>query len=151
MSQSKPNDKDTTRGGPNVPKWMLLVLVGFFAVYTATVLLTGEPSYLIPVLILAVLVGLYAVTNRILTKRVIQRDGSMENAMSDNEDPVPSAHLIPDSETPLGDTPEAHDEISPHDLPIGHPGRQEAEEQAAGLKGTTGGNEDPGKVGERAR
>jgi hypothetical protein len=47
--------------------------------------------------------------------------------------------VTPDDETDLGDTPEAHDEISPHDLPKGHPGRQEAEREA-GEKGTTEGN-----------
>lgn len=48
--------------------------------------------------------------------------------------------VTPDDETPLGDTPEAHDEISPHDLPLGHPGRQAAERQAGGEQGTTRGN-----------
>ena len=45
-----------------------------------------------------------------------------------------------DDETDLGDTPEAHDELSPHDLPKDHPGRQEAEELAGGEDGTTTGN-----------
>jgi hypothetical protein len=48
---------------------------------------------------------------------------------SDSEEPL--GPLTPDDETELGDTPEAHDEISPHDLPVGHPGRKAAEEQAA--------------------
>ena len=37
-------------------------------------------------------------------------------------------------------TPEAHDEISPHDLPLDHPGREEAEHQAGGEEGETRGN-----------
>jgi hypothetical protein len=46
-----------------------------------------------------------------------------------------------DDETPMGDTPEAHDEISPHDLPPDHPGRREVERQTGGDQGTTeGGN-----------
>jgi hypothetical protein len=48
--------------------------------------------------------------------------------------------MTPDDETPAGDTPEAHDEISPHDLPPSHPGREEAERQAGGESGTTRGN-----------
>ena len=52
----------------------------------------------------------------------------------------PLGPLTPDDETPLGDTPEAHDEISPHDLPPGHPGRAEAERQAGGEEGTTHGD-----------
>jgi len=47
--------------------------------------------------------------------------------MADSEDPVPSTHLAKDEATALGDTKEAHDEISPHDLPKDHPGRPEAE------------------------
>ena len=45
--------------------------------------------------------------------------------------------MTPDEETDLGDTPEAHDEVSPHDLPKDHPGRQAAEELAGGEGGTT--------------
>ena len=48
--------------------------------------------------------------------------------------------MTPDEETDLGDTPEAHDEVSPHDLPKDHPGRQTAEELAGGEDGTTRGN-----------
>ena len=36
-----------------------------------------------------------------------------------------------DRRRPLGDTDEAHDEIGPHDLPPGHPGRRAAEREAA--------------------
>jgi hypothetical protein len=57
----------------------------------------------------------------------------------DKESEEPLGPVTPDEETPLGDTPEAHDEISPHDLPKDHPGRREAEKEA-GESGTTGGN-----------
>jgi hypothetical protein len=52
----------------------------------------------------------------------------------------PLGPLTPDEETPAGDTPEAHDELSPVDLPPDHPGRQEAERQAGDIGGTTKGN-----------
>lgn len=52
----------------------------------------------------------------------------------------PLGPLTPDDETPAGDTPEAHDEISPLDLPRDHPGRAEAERDAEGTEGTTRGN-----------
>jgi hypothetical protein len=48
---------------------------------------------------------------------------------------------LDDSDRPLGDTNEAHDEISPHDLPKDHPGRKEAERAAGGEEGTTRGNQ----------
>jgi hypothetical protein len=44
-----------------------------------------------------------------------------------------------DDNRPLGDTDEAHDEINPHDLPLTHPGREEAEQVAGGGDGTTRG------------
>ncbi len=148
MSVSKQESK---ADGGTIPKWMFAVLGLFMAAYAATVVATGEPIYLVPVLILVGLVLGYAMVNRRLTRRVIERDGSLENAMNDDADPIPSAHLIPDSETPLGDTPEAHDEISPHDLPIGHPSREAAEEQVDEPAGTTRGNADPAEAGEGAR
>ena len=57
----------------------------------------------------------------------------------DSEASEPLGPLTPDDETALGDTPEAHDEISPHDLPLDHPGRDEAERRAGGDEGTTDG------------
>ena len=58
----------------------------------------------------------------------------------DSEHSEPLGPVTPDKETPLGDTPEAHDEISPHDLPKDHPGREEAERQAEDQGGTTRGD-----------
>ena len=55
--------------------------------------------------------------------------------MEERDEPLGPA--TPDEETDLGDTPEAHDEISPHDLPKDHPGRQEAERQAGDEPGAT--------------
>ena len=52
----------------------------------------------------------------------------------------PLGPATPDSREDLGDTPEAHDEIIPEDLPKDHPGRQEAERLAAEGDGTTRGN-----------
>ena len=52
----------------------------------------------------------------------------------------PLGPATPDEETDLGDTPEAHDEISPVDLPPDHPGRRQAERDAGGAEGETTGN-----------
>jgi len=54
--------------------------------------------------------------------------GTSRSAATDNRDTVP--RLNAEGDRPLGDTPEAHDEISPHDLPPDHPGRRAAEEMA---------------------
>ncbi len=64
-------------------------------------------------------------------------------ADADSSAKAPPADIVGDDGRPLGDTDEAHDEISPHDLPVGHPGRQAAEEQAEGKHGTTRGHDDP--------
>jgi hypothetical protein len=52
----------------------------------------------------------------------------------------PLGPATPDDETPAGDTPEAHDEISPHDLPKSNPGRPEAVRESGGEDGATRGN-----------
>jgi hypothetical protein len=52
----------------------------------------------------------------------------------------PLGPATPDDRRPLGDTPEAHDEIIPEDLPKDHPGRHEAERQAEAGDGTAHGN-----------
>jgi hypothetical protein len=87
-------------------------------------------TVLIAILTIVVLVAAVLALNGLLRKRVTSRHDSLEDAMSDENEPVPSAHLIPDNETAAGDTPEAHDEINPHDLPAGHPGREAAERKA---------------------
>jgi hypothetical protein len=67
-------------------------------------------------------------------------DGEGDSAPPhDDEADEPLGPMTPDDETPLGDTPEAHDEISPHDLPPDHPGREEAERLAGGTDGETKG------------
>ncbi len=108
------------------------ILVAFFAIYVATALISGEPSLLLAV-VLVVLFVLVAVALLGLARRRLEQrhGGDTDAAMADHTDPVPSAAFITDDETPLGDTTEAHDEISPHDLPKHHPGRAAAEAQAS--------------------
>jgi hypothetical protein len=69
-------------------------------------------------------------------------DGMSEHEPGPHDDEAdePLGPVTPDDETPLGDTPEAHDEISPIDLPPDHPGRKEAERQADDIGGTAKGN-----------
>jgi hypothetical protein len=58
----------------------------------------------------------------------------------DDKADEPLGPATPDEQTDLGDTPEVHDEISPHDLPVDHPGRAEAERLAEADGDTTRGN-----------
>ncbi len=69
-------------------------------------------------------------------------------ADADSEAKAPPADIVEDDDRPLGDTEQAHDEISPHDLPLGHPGREAAEAQSGGNEGTTRGHEDPSEAGD---
>jgi cytoskeletal protein RodZ len=87
-------------------------------------------TVLIAFVAILVLIGVILAINGAMRRRVTARHDSIEDAMADENEPLPSAHLIPDNETAAGDTPEAHDEINPHDLPPDHPGRQAAEAQA---------------------
>ena len=65
-------------------------------------------------------------------------ESPQDASVAASDDPFPG--IAADDGRPLGDTPEAHDEITPHDLPKDHPGRLAAEEQAAALGGTTRGH-----------
>jgi len=119
---------------------MIALVAGFMAVLTVTVLLSSEALFILPVALLALLVLAYALANRFLTNRLVDKHGSLETAMGDGDESIPATHLLADDDTPLGDTKQAHDEINPHDLPISHPGRKAAEEQAGGEGGTTQGD-----------
>ena len=113
------------------------VLLAIFAI-AAGVLAGAE--FAIPIVILAALVLGFLMLNGLLARRSLARHGGDASAArADGDDALPSAHLIPD-DRPLGDTVEAHDEISPHDLPKGAPNRRLAEAQAAARNGTTRGN-----------
>lgn len=114
-------------------------LLAIFAI-AAGALAGGE--FAIPILILAALVLGFLVLNNVLARRSLARHGGdAAAAQSDGADDLPAAHVIPD-DRPLGDTAEAHDEISPHDLPKDAPNRRLAEAQAARRSGTTRGNRD---------
>ena len=116
----------------------IVVLVGF----AIAALLSGEPLFVVPVVLLGLLIGGYALLNRGMHEKVLRDAGGHDAAMGDSGEAIPSTHLIPDDDTPAGDTSEAHDEINPHDLPMDHPGRMAAEQEAGELKGTTQGHSD---------
>lgn len=64
--------------------------------------------------------------------------GGENTTAPDTDEPLGSA--TPDDRADLGDTPEAHDDIIPQDLPKSHPGRKAAERLAKQEGGTTRGN-----------
>jgi hypothetical protein len=122
-------------------KWQVATVVAFLLIFALTAIITGSALFFIPAVILAVLAVGYALLNRAATHRIAERHDSAQDAAADETEPIPSTHLIPDDSTPAGDTPEAHDEINPHDVPRwDRATRMAAEEQSGGVEGTTGGN-----------
>ena len=139
------------------PLSFFLVTVTFFAIVAAVAAIAGGISWAVPVVLVAIVVGAYALANRALARRELSAHGGDEgDALRDgSEGGLPKAHVIGDDETALGDTPEVHAEISPHDFPKGAPERHAAERMAEEEDGahddTTRGQADPSERRGRLR
>jgi hypothetical protein len=126
---------------------VLLAAAGaVLGVLVLTSLLTGDGAAVAAFAVAAVVIAAGVGTVALFARNRRRHHGSAEAAAGDNTDPLPSTPLLGDRETALGDTREAHDELSPHDLPIGHPGRAAAErlagpERPGHARTTRGGNE----------
>jgi hypothetical protein len=109
-----------------VSRTVLTVLLVAVVAFVAAALLAGDAIWTIPVLILFGIVAVGFGGHLLLRKRVEQTDGRTT---------LPASHVEADDGTDLGDTEQAHDAVSPHDLPHDHPGRLEAERQARFAQG----------------
>jgi hypothetical protein len=89
--------------------------------------------------------ALWVATTRGKTLR--QKDRPDDASPAAHDDPFPGVGV--DDERPLGDSPEVHGEITPHDLPKDHPARLEAERQAGELGGSTPGHREGAAAGRR--
>jgi hypothetical protein len=129
----------------------------FFLIVAVAAGIAGGIEWAIPILILALIVFAYAMFNAKLTQReMASHHGDPNEALRDgSEGGLPKTHVIGDDATALGDTPEVHAEISPHDFPKGAPERQAAEEmaesQAPTEPETTTGHADPSQREGRVR
>jgi hypothetical protein len=132
---------------------MLLAVAAFFVVLTPVVLLSGHGEFVIPAVVLALIILAFALANRAVTQRALDRhEGDRDAIAADSTDDIPSPAGFPDDNRPLGDTPEAHDEINPHDVPKwDRATRMAAEEQAGGEDDETRGNEEGGAGGRFVR
>ena len=110
----------------------LLVAAAFFLIVAVAAAISGGIEWAIPIAIIAAIVGAYAGVNKKLADTEMSgHGGDPDRALRDgSEGGLPKAHVIGDDETALGDTPEVHSQISPHDFPKGAPERQAAEEMA---------------------
>jgi hypothetical protein len=130
--------------------WFLTGTLGFYGVCALAALIFLGLSEAIAVL-LAGIIPMTAVAiwlAHVRQKTVATPEGALVDTSADNhEDPFPGLGV--DDRRPLGDTPAAHDEIVPQDLPKGHPGRQAAEELAEETPGpATRGHVDGGAAAE---
>jgi nitrogen fixation-related uncharacterized protein len=111
-----------------------------------------DAIWIIPIaIVLLIVIGLLFLWQKGTKANMDRYDGDVEAAMSDDESSIPATPFIPDPVTALGDTPEAHAEINPHDIPIDAPERQAAEEQAAHETAETTGNAEGGAGGRFSR
>jgi hypothetical protein len=130
---------------PSAP--VLVATAGaFLGVLVLTSLLAGDGPAVVAFAAAAVVIAAGVGAVALLARNRRRHHGSAEAAAGDNTDPLPSTPLVGDRETALGDTREAHDELSPHDLPMGHPGRAAAErlagpERRGHARTTRGGDE----------
>jgi hypothetical protein len=134
--------------------WALTGTFGFYLVTALVALVALGIAEAIAVL-LAGLIPMTAVAiclAHVRQKTEATPDGALvDDAAEDHADAVPGLGV--DDVRPLGDTPEAHAEVIPQDIPKGHPGRPAVEQQAEVLGGTTPGHRDGGAAaidGERA-
>jgi hypothetical protein len=140
------------------PVAVTLLAAAMFAVVAIVAAIAGGISWAIPIVLVALIAGAWALANMLLGRRTLARhhDSHQEAVRDADEGGLPKAHVVGDDRTPLGDTPEVHAEVSPHDFPKGAPERKAAErmaeEEPGGHDGeTTRGHEDPSRREGRIR
>jgi hypothetical protein len=119
----------------------LLAVGGGLAAVVVIVAFLADAGLAWPLLILFALCLAVAVVYRLVAGS--NRDDA------DHSDSLPKQPAT--RSRPLGDTPEAHDELSPHDIPLYSPARRAAKQQAGGLAGTTRGNRQGAAAGSGGR
>jgi hypothetical protein len=113
------------------PTWLLLVIAAVAAFYGITAVAASDLgiAYVVAALGAFLIPGtataLAVATAR--TETLETEDGELVDLSREDRGPVPRLGL--DSSRPLGDSPDLHDDISEHDLPIDHPGRKAVEHE----------------------
>jgi hypothetical protein len=115
----------------------LLAVGGSLAAIVVSVAFVADAGLAWPLLILFALCLAVAVVYRLIAGS--NRDDA------DHADSFPKQPAT--RSRPLGDTPEAHDELSPHDIPLYSPARRAAERQAGGVTAITRGHRQGGAAG----
>ena len=113
------------------PRGLMLAIAGVAAFYGIVAVAASDLGW--PYVIAAVgafLIPGTATALAVSTARTMTRetpDGRLEDLSREDQSPVPRLGL--DNSRPLGDSPDLHDDIGPHDLPLDHPGRHAVEHE----------------------
>jgi hypothetical protein len=134
---------DTLEGREKARFPTLLIFGVLMALAVVIVAFVVDTDYGIPVLLLTVICAIAAIGYRVIAGRSGGGAGGGDADSTDGGIPTQESR----SDRPLGDTPDAHDELNPHDLPLSNPGRHEAEKMASGVEGTTSGHAEGGAAG----
>jgi hypothetical protein len=111
-----------------MPRFVTLMLIGLAmaAVVLVVGAVTGGWYYVVPTLIVIAIVVAMAITYRLVAERGPGRAGQSD---------VP--RVPTDDSRPLGDTPQAHDEITPRDIPKYNAAARHAAEAETDAPGDT--------------
>ncbi|HEV2062620.1 MAG TPA: hypothetical protein VGR12_07185, partial [Solirubrobacteraceae bacterium] len=109
---------------PAAPAGLAFGVVAAIIITIAAWLALGAAGGIVVLILAGICLGVFF---------VYRTAGTSRAASTDNTDSTPRLRV--EGDRPLGDTPDAHDEINPHDLPADHPGRHEAERMADGGEG----------------
>jgi hypothetical protein len=120
------------RSGRPRPRWVPLVIAGVAAFYgVAAVAAADEGLPYVLAALGAFLIPGTATALAVATARsstLETSDGHLVDLSRTDQGPVPRLGL--DDSRPLGDSPDLHDDLDPHDLPLDHPGRKRLEHEA---------------------
>jgi hypothetical protein len=110
------------------PKGFAPLMAGLAAFYLISAVAAARVGW--EYALAALLAGTVPGTAALLTYATARRktrareDGHLEDVSVEDDSPFPGVGF--DDRTPLGDSPELHDDITPHDLPPDHPARRKA-------------------------
>jgi hypothetical protein len=125
------------------PKGFAPLMAGLAAFYVISAIAASEsgPAYAFAALVAGTVPATAAVLTYATARRKTRQggDGHLEDLSVEDDSPFPGIGF--DDTTPLGDSPEVHDDVTPHDLPPGHPGRHRIDERTRSGGGRTHGDD----------
>jgi hypothetical protein len=123
------------------PKGFAPLMAGLAAFYVISAIAASEngAAYAFAALVAGTIPATAAVLSYATARRKTWQREDVEDLSVEDDSPFPGVGF--DDRTPLGDSPELHDEITSHDLPPDHPGRHKVKERTRSGGGTTHGED----------